>query len=137
MPTPPTPDPDTPGAETPAAAPAEKPDVSAMDRVQDRSDYLDARYERDYNKRYVEAHGDHSGFRGTEETDAEFAAKNPAGADPEAHRATYEVLGDEAPEPLPDEIPDEVSIGHVFLDPDAPVSDAAAEDATDDSPGVR
>ena len=103
------------------------PPVSAMDRVQDRSDYLDTRYERDYNRRYVEAHGDHSGFKGTDETDAEFADKNPAGPDPEIHRSTYEVLGDDASEPIPntpaDPTPGQATIGGLFLDPEPDLDD--------------
>lgn len=100
------------------------PPVTAMDRVQDRDDYLETRYDRDYNREYVRKHGDHSGFQGDEETDAEFVAKNPDAPDPEVRRSTYEVLGDDEPEALPDEIPDETSIGHVFLDPDADPDDA-------------
>ena len=112
---------DTPRDASDDATPDAPPPVSAMDRVQDRDDYLDARYERDYNRRYVEAHGDHSGYKGTEETDAEFAAKNPDGADPEAHRSTFEILGDDAPEPIPntpdDPTPGQTTLGSLFLAP--------------------
>ncbi len=110
------------------------PPVSAMDRVQDRSDYLDTHYERDYNRRYVEEHGDHSGFQGSDETDAEFAAKNPDGADPEAHRSTYEVLGDDASEPIPnspsDPTPGQTTLGRLFLAPDPDFDDVTPEDVT-------
>lgn len=108
----------------PSAAP---PPVTAMDRVQDRDDYLEQRYERDYNRRYVEEHGDHSGFKGTDETDDEFAAKNPEGASPEIHRSTYEILGDDAPEPIPntpeDPTPDQTTLGGLFLAPDPDLDD--------------
>lgn len=118
---------DTPRDSSDGAAPEPSrptpPPVSAMDRVQDRDDYLEARYERDYNRRYVEEHGDHSGFKGADETDEEFAAKNPSGANPEAHRSTYEVLGDNAPEPIPntpdDPTPNQATLGSLFLEPDS------------------
>lgn len=119
---------DTPPAPRPGDTPDDAlPPVSAMVRVQDRDDYLEKRYERDYNRRYVEAHGDHSGFKGTEETDEEFAAKNPDGVDPDAHRSTFEILGDDAPEPIPntpaDPTPGQATLGGLFLEPDDAVDE--------------
>lgn len=127
------PDPERHDPETDPPAP------SAMDRVQDRGDYLDTRYERDYNRRYVAAHGDHSGYKGEEQTDEDFAAKNPDADEPV--RDTLVVVADDGPAEPPPSLADKVlggrdaetpTIGEVFLEDER---DADAE-ATDGEPGT-